>query len=511
MKKLISYLNHFAIFFVILICLSCEDKFKSFPIINYNPCEDNSVIIDPNIISDFECQSNYTINEVELVRNPSETPLNSSKFVGIYTDTSSPTDFILVDIDGAIDLSKNSVFKIKVKTEISGELRVMLDGGTSNPVFISKDVEGDNGWAIYNFDFSWRKNENHKELKIFFNYGQEILGGIQNVYYIDDLIFDNYVDPCQNIQQISTVVSDFECQQNFEIVNNPNNVQIISNPYPDEINNSVFVGVFSDNGTNVSDALTFDLGESLDLTENSQLHIKIHSSIKAPLLARLSGGSSQQNVTSNIVKTGEWINYIFDFSNADYDHTTLDIYFNYAVNNGPLNQIFYVDEIMFLPAPCDEPLNEDCLGVVTDLNIISNWNCQQNFGIENSIPIVSNPLISCENRSQSVGKYTDNGLEPWDAFILNYGTPIDLNNFNILKFKLYTSSSIQVLAKIEGGSAVEKWSDYSVVNSWQEFSYDFSNSISKGNTTLVLFFNAGQNNGSSQDIYFIDELRWDKN
>ena len=87
---------------------------------------------------------------------------------------------------------------------------------------------------------------------------------------------------------------------------------------------------------------------------------------------------------------------------------------------------------MFLPAPCDEPLIEDCSGIVPDLNIISNWNCQQNFGIENSIPIVSNPLISCENRSQSVGKYTDNGLEPWDAFILNYGTTIDLSNFNKL-------------------------------------------------------------------------------
>ena len=508
MKRLIYFLNYSTVLLTLLIFVSCEDEFNNFPVINYSPCDDSNVIINPNIISDFECQSNFFLNDVVSLRNPTETPLNSSKFVGMYTDTSNPTDFIGIDIDDAIDLSKNSVFKIKVKTEISGELRVMLDGGASNPVFISKDVEGNNGWAIYSFDFSWRQNENHKELKIFFNYGQEILGGIPNVYYIDDLIFDTYVDPCQNVQQISTVISDFECQQNFEIINTSNNFQVISNPYPDEINNSVLVGVFIDDGTNLSDALTIDLGESLNLNENHQLHIKIHSSIKAPLLAKLSDGSYQQNISSNIVKTGEWINYIFDFSNADYKHTTLEIYFNHGVSNGPSDQIFYVDEIMFLPAPCDEPLNEDCSGVVPDLNIISNWNCQQNFGIENSIPIVSNPLISCENRSQSVGKYTDNGLEPWDAFILNYGTPIDLGNFNKLKFKLYTSSSIQVLAKIEGGSAVEKWSDFSMVNSWQEFSYDFSDSISNGNTTLVLFFNAGQNNGSSEDIYFIDELRW---
>ena len=86
-----------------------------------------------------------------------------------------------------------------------------------------------------------------------------------------------------------------------------------------------------------------------------------------------------------------------------------------------------------------------------------------------------------------------------------------MNTYNKLKFKLYTPSSIQVLAKIEGGSAVEKWSDFSIVDSWQEFTYDFSDSISNGNTTLVLFFNAGQSNGSTQDIYFIDNLRWEEN
>lgn len=86
-----------------------------------------------------------------------------------------------------------------------------------------------------------------------------------------------------------------------------------------------------------------------------------------------------------------------------------------------------------------------------------------------------------------------------------------LNNYNKLKFKLFSTSSIQVLAKIEGGSAVEKWSDFSTANTWQEFSYDFSDSVTNGNTKLVLFFNAGQSNGSIQDTYLIDELRWEEN
>ena len=68
---------------------------------------------------------------------------------------------------------------------------------------------------------------------------------------------------------------------------------------------------------------------------------------------------------------------------------------------------------------------------------------------------------------------------------VNYGSDYNLNTHNKLKFKLYSSSSIQVLAKLEGGSAIEKWSDFSAVNTWQEFSYDFSDSID--NKTLHLF------------------------
>ena len=495
----------------LIICMSCEDEFKSYPTINYLPCEDNNVVTDPNIISDFECQANFIFENVQTIRNPSETPLNNSKFVGIYSYTSNSNDFIEINYGYPINLSNKSVFKIKVKTEISGELKVMLDGGNSAPVYISKSIVGDNGWAIYSFDFSWRQNENHEKVKIFFNNSQDTTSGAPNIYYIDDLFFDNYVDPCQNVQQNFTIVSDFECQKNYDLYNGSSEVDIINNPHPDDLNNSIFVGEFIDDGTNSLDALIIDLVDPVNLVDNPQLHIKIHSSISTPIKAGLYGGSIPYEVVNNIIITDEWINYVFDFSNADYDNTILKIYFSNGVINGDSDQIFYIDELMFLPAPCDEPLIENCSSVIADLNIISDWNCQQNYGIENTITITSNPLISCENRSQDVGKYIDNGLEPWDAFILNYNTQINLNDFNKLKFKFFSSSSVQVLAKLEGGTSVEKWSDFSLINTWQEFSYDFSDSILNGNTTLVLFFNAGQNNGSTEDLYFIDELRWEEN
>ena len=32
-----------------------------------------------------------------------------------------------------------------------------MDGGTSEAVIQSQNVNGDNGWGIYIFDFSWRQ------------------------------------------------------------------------------------------------------------------------------------------------------------------------------------------------------------------------------------------------------------------------------------------------------------------------------------------------------------------
>ena len=491
--------------------MACEEDFQDFPEISYNPCDLEDVSIIPNIITDFECQTNFVLENIETVRNPSETPLNLSKFVGLYTDTSEPTDFIEINYGAPIDLSTNTVFKIKVKTEFSGELRVMLDGGFSEPVIQSQNINGDNGWDIYSFDFSWRQNENHTIVKVFFNYGVEVIGSTPNLYYVDDLFFDLYVDPCENFVENNNILNDFECQQNYELLTVNSVIELVNNPNINEINNSLFVGQYTDNGTDGFDAITINFDEPLNINNNPQLHVKIQSSVSAPLMARLEGGESPVEISSNIILIDEWVNYVFDFSLSANNQTQLKLFFNYNITSGTTNDIYYIDDLMFLPAPCDEPAIENCSNVIIDYNIISDWNCQQNYGIETTVPSVISPLISCENRSEYVGKYTDNGTEPYDAFILNYGSTINLNTHNKLKFKLYTPSSIQVLAKLEGGSAIEKWSDFSNVNSWQEFSYDFSDSIDNQNTTLVLFFNAGQNNGGLEDIYYIDELRWEEN
>ena len=81
MKRLIYYIINFIAILTLLIFISCEDEFNSFPTINYSPCEDTNVVLDPYIITDFECQANFSLDNVQTIRNPYETPLNNSKFI----------------------------------------------------------------------------------------------------------------------------------------------------------------------------------------------------------------------------------------------------------------------------------------------------------------------------------------------------------------------------------------------------------------------------------------------
>lgn len=128
----------------------------------------------------------------------------------------------------------------------------------------------------------------------------------------------------------------------------------------------------------------------------------------------------------------------------------------------------------------------------------------------NGIATIDNLYSGGINTSAHIGEYTDNGTDGWDNLQVDYESVIDLSTHNILRFKLYTSKSIQILAKIEGGTTnpKEAWSDYSQIDQWQELLLDFSSAASDGNTKLILFFNADKTDGTTTDKYYIDDLEW---
>ncbi|MDO9595142.1 MAG: hypothetical protein Q7J19_09115 [Lutibacter sp.] len=478
--------------------VSCdEDTF--YPFIETVPCETPETA-DPSIINDFQCQDNLLLPNVEAMRNPYETGVNKSSFVGKYIDPSGAWDALIIDFGAPINLSTKNTFKIKVQTSVAGTLKAKLEGGTSGGFEVDATISNTSNWVEYSFDFSSQFNQNHQKLVLFFNAGVDT--NSTDIYYIDDLKWDTSADPCVGVAVDINVINDFDCQKNQVIPE----VTLTATPNKNAINSSKFSGKYIDE-TGAWDAVIVDFGAPINLTTHNAFKIKVLAPVEGILKAKLEGGASngiEKDV--QITTTGQWVEYTFDFSSeANANHKKLVLFFNAGVDTDG-TQVYFIDDLKFAE------ITDPCNGVVPDLSIINDFNCQQNSTIAGSVSnsIVANPDPSGINKSDAVLKVTDKGTDAWDAIIFNFDGPINLSVKNYLRIKILSTKAVPLLAKLEGGTSPQKevWGNITVTGIWTEYVFDFSNQASASHNQLVLFFNGGQENGTASDVYYIDDIRF---
>ncbi|GEM_PF-3554939 len=137
----------------------------------------------------------------------------------------------------------------------------------------------------------------------------------------------------------------------------------------------------------------------------------------------------------------------------------------------------------------------------------------------NGVTSLANPVSGGINTSANVGEFTDDGLNAWDNLEVDYGAPIDLSTTNFLKIKIYSTATVPLLLKLEGGTspafetgaccATDGSADViDVANEWKEYYFDFSSQAAESHNKLILFFNAGNTNGTATDIFYIDDIEW---
>ncbi len=442
---------------------------------------------------------------MELTATPNKNAINSSKFSGKYVDETGAWDAVIVDFGAPINLTTHNSFKIKMFAPVTGTLKAKLEGGTSNGIEKDVQVVTTGAWVEYTFDFSSEANANHKKLVLFFNAGVDTDG--TQVYFIDDLKFAEISDPCNGVIEDLSIVNDFNCQQNSTIPGYVTN-SIVVNPDQSGINTSDAVLKVTDNGTDAWDALVIDLGRAMDLSTKNYLRIKILSTRAVPLLAKLEGGTSgAKEVWGAITVTGIWTEYVFDFSDqAAANHKKIVLFFNGGQNDGTASDVYYIDDIRFAAY-------DACAGVIPDLSIVNNFECQQNYAVVCCITteIVTNPYKTGINTSASALKVTDNGTDAWDALVFDLGAAMNLSTKNKLKIKIYSTKAVPLLAKLEGGTsgAKEVWGAITTANAWTEYTFDFSDQAAANHKKIVLFFNGGASDGTASDIYYIDDLKWE--
>jgi len=291
------------------------------------------------------------------------------------------------------------------------------------------------------------------------------------------------------------VITNFECGDASETVSG-NGINTVVNTFQTGINKSANIGEYTDDGTNGWDNLLIEFEDEIDLSSNPFLSFKLYSSESIQVLAKLEGGSEIE-LWSDYSLENTWEEFNFDFSDAVANgNTKLVLFFNAAQESGTSSDIYYIDDIRFTNSINNFP-------IISDFESLN-----PSVPLSGNIQTVSNPFYYGINTSTSVGEYIDDGTNGWDNLVIDFDSEIDLSSNPFLTFKLHSSSSIQVLAKLEGGVDAEVWSDYSLENTWEEFNFDFSNSVGDGNTKLVLFFNASEESGTSTDIYYIDDIHF---
>ena len=296
-------------------------------------------------------------------------------------------------------------------------------------------------------------------------------------------------------QCVSPIITNFECGMPTQNILG-NGIASITNTIQNGINSSNNIGEYTDDGTNGWDNLLIDYSTVIDLSSNPYLSFKLYSPSSIQVMVKLEGGTAVEK-WSDFSSINTWEEFNYDFSDAvSNGNTKVVLFFNAGVETGTTNDVYYIDDILWTNSTSILPIISDFESLNSSVPMAGN------------IQRVSNPYYSGINTSTNAGQYTDDGTNGWDNLQIDYSTVIDLSSNPYLSFKLYSPSSIQVMVKLEGGTAVEKWSDFSSINTWEEFNYDFSDAVSNGNTKVVLFFNAGVETGTTNDVYYIDDIKW---
>lgn len=125
--------------------------------------------------------------------------------------------------------------------------------------------------------------------------------------------------------------------------------------------------------------------------------------------------------------------------------------------------------------------------------------------------VVANPNSSGINTTPNVLQMIKNPGQPWGGTKITLASALDFSTNNVFKMKVYSPrSGCPVLFKIEeaGGGFVERTTNTTVANAWEELSWDFAGTPSNVYTDLVFIYDLGvMGDGSANFTFYQDEIQ----
>jgi hypothetical protein len=285
-------------------------------------------------------------------------------------------------------------------------------------------------------------------------------------------------------------------------------LEFISNPVSGGINTSAKVAKFVARQSGNPWALVFTDGDG-QFTFNSTnaiVKIMVYKSVISPVHFKVEGSSPAVELTSANTVINQWQELTFDFSSAIGNTYNRIVIIPDFVARSQDNTI-YIDNIQVPDGVLSSPthnINFEPSGVGATWN----WVVAEN-GDNPPLEFIANPVSGGINTSATVAKFiARQSGNPWALFFTDDNGTFTFNSNNsIVKIMVYKSVISPVHFKVEGGTGTptELVGANTLVNQWEELTFDFSGVIGQTYNRIVIIpdFTARTQNNT----IYIDNIR----
>ncbi len=466
---------------------------------------------------------------IQVIGNPDASGANTSATVAQFTARQAGQPFagaVTSDLPTFTLDASNAIVKILVwKTEISdvGIKFETASQASTGEIKVPNTVT--NQWEELTFDFSGKIGEPSSTditgLVLFPDFNARTQ---DNVIYFDDISF-SAVGGGGGSTATAVDFEDAGAPYAFSDFGG-GAAQVIDNPDASGINTSPKVGQMEKFAGEVFGGSTLALPADIDFSAGEVFSMKVWAARNVPVLFKLEGLLQERSVNQS--GSSSWEELCFDFTGSTSGPASaaitliFDLGVNGAAASDPSNWTFYFDDIQ-QAASCPGGGGGGGSAAAVDFESPSTgagftWSVFENAD-NPPLQIISNPDLSGANTSAMVARFTARvGGQPFAGVETAHGDigPLTLDSSNsiikVLVWKPVISDVGIKFAIANGGAQPEIKVANTVVNQWEELTFDFSGNIGLAESIdidqLIVFpdFDLG---GRAQDnVVYFDNIRY---
>ena len=428
-----------------------------------------------------------------VVDNPAPGGSNSSASnVGAITNIGAQYEGISFDLGADLDFTTDKSISINFWADAPVDVLLKLEEGTAANVEITAS-HGGTGWETIYFTFDSAASYSRFTMFV------DGPGTTSGTFYIDDISQIATVDiPC--LETNLELPIDFDCNgiaYTDKIVGDVS-FDVVDNPELSGINaEASMVGKITNAGVNWENAF-FNLDTAIDFTTDKGIKLKLYSDQALPVKVKLEDGT-EAPVEADANHTGSgWEELTFAFtSTASYNDMVI-----FVDGPGTAAGTFYIDDIEQVsvtppPPACTEtmlklPIDFDCAGIDYESKRIAG---------DIGFSIIDNPQVNGINAvATKVGEIVNIGNN-WENLNFTLDTPISFATDKSIKLKLYSTQSLPIKLKVEGGGTPVENDQNHGGTGWEELTFTLPTSESFSN--IIVFIDGP---GNAVGTFYIDDI-----